>query len=379
MSVGNEMEIALLHALLPLAEERSALNVALHTFSRSYWATVENRACSTIYNHAVNDFTLLLALLWGGDGRNAVRAARSLYEHLVNYCFVSSDSGAAARYMGHEAVTHQIIAKSRKWLNMLSGAERRREEYRLAKLNRDSTKPYQAMLDTHGSKFIGDWARLDLYSRARLFGLEGDYDTYRLFSQVTHGSTGGVLGTVRSAEGQVVHRMGPSLELAIMAFPEGVSYFMELAERVDSLNGVPSVELVAALRALRNKWPEYRKACKDIDGYLWPEGPPASAMAIIGIFPGGRVRWYLHEPALKLIVAAIPPEDSEFYESKVKEELAASITRGLKWDEEGRPFTAAIPVPVAVRPGSTWLPDNGILMPRGPGAAGTGKSVFGNA
>ncbi|MET9886039.1 DUF5677 domain-containing protein [Streptomyces sp. NPDC006430] len=373
------MELALLRALLPLAEERAALNVALHTFTRSYWAQAENKACSVIFNHALNDFTLLLAHLWGGDGRSAIRAARSLYEHLVNYCFVSNDPAAADRYLGHQAVTHQILAKSRKWLGMLDGTEKKKEEHHLNKLGRDSAKLYQDMLAAHSSKFVGDWARLDLYSRARLFDLHGDYDTYRLFSQVTHGSTGGVLGTVRPTGGEVVHRMGPSLELAIMAFPEGVSYFMTLASRIEALNGVNAVELVGALDALLSKWPDYRRACKWVDSQLWPENPPASAMAIMGIFPGGRVRWYLHESALKLIIAAIPPDNSEFLESKAKEQLEASMARGLKWDEEGRPFTVAVPVPVAVRPGAPWLPDNGILMPRARGTGGTGSTVFGTA
>ncbi|MFJ6987639.1 MULTISPECIES: DUF5677 domain-containing protein [unclassified Streptomyces] len=239
----------------------------------------------------MNDLNILLNALWDGDGRTSARTTRSLFEHLVNYCYVAQDVQASERYVDHKVVTHQILSRMLKRLPLLGGTQRKREVHRRRRLGNSSAQIYRSALSRHGNSFNRDWAQVDLYSRAKLHGLEGGYDTYRLFSQVTHGSAGGTLGTIQADTGLVIHRTGPSLELAALAFSEGISFFRDLCVRIHALHGVEADNLVRSLNELIAGWGLYKQACEWIDKNLWPEVPPLPGATILAIYPGGGTRW----------------------------------------------------------------------------------------
>lgn len=363
VSIGFEAEEALKHALEPLDPKINALTPSLLLFSRTYFTTGTPEERARIFNHAMNDFTLLMKHLWEGNGRDAVRTSRSLYEHLVNYCYVASSAEGAERYLLHRTVTHKLISESTKRLPLLRRVERKREEHRLRKIAQENSRKYTESRRRFGNGFSRDWTSVNLYDRAKQSGLEGHYDTYRLFSQVTHGSAGGTLGTLRPNNNSAVHRIGPSLELASLAFPEGISFFRDLISRIQAIESIDAGELIARLNALINDWQTYRSACRWVDENLWPEGSPAPVVTIIAVYQTGRCRWFRWEPALKMMAPAEPPANHQSLEDSVKEQIDLSPAGELAEYLAGRPVTVAVSgVVVAVSDTATWFPAEGLMQ-----------------
>ncbi|MFH8891235.1 DUF5677 domain-containing protein [Streptomyces sp. NPDC017949] len=365
ISVGREVEEALHNQLSPLAGFAESVTQELHFFAtRLYRNGPGGEACSVVFNHALNDYIILVNALWDGDGRSAARTARSLYEHLVNYCYIAGDVGAAERYQDHKAVTFQILSRMLKRLPLLGGTQRKREAHRRKKMGTGSAQPYRSGLDRHGKAFKKDWAQLDLYSRAKMHGLESDYDTYRLFSQVTHGSAGGALGTLQAEAGPVIHRTGPSLELAILAFPEGISFFRDLCVRIHAIHGINADNLVRSLNELIAGWGTYKRACEWVDKNLWPDSPPLPGATILAIYPAGGMRWLHWEPSLGLMAIGVPPSNAVELEQKIKGNISFIPDGTQSGDSEGRPITAAVHgVAIQVPPGAKWMPAEAILIP----------------
>jgi len=369
ISVGKEVEEALHNQLSPLVGVVDSVTQELHFFAtRLYRNSPAGESCATIFNHALNDFIILLNALWDGDGRSSARTSRSLYEHLVNYCYVAGDAQAAERYGDHKVVTHQILSRMLKRLPLLGGTQRKREAHRRKKLGSSSAQKHRSALSRYGNSFNRDWAQVDLYSRAKLHGLESDYDTYRLFSQVTHGSAGGTLGTLQTENSPVIHRTGPSLELAALAFPEGISFFRDLCMRIHAIHGVDADNVVRCLNELISGWGVYKRACEWLDKNLWPELPPLPGATILAIYPGGGTRWLHWEPGLGLIAVGVPPANAADVEKKIKEQMGFVPDGTHIGDDEGRPITAAVHgTVVQVAPGAKWMPAEAILQPgRGP-------------
>jgi hypothetical protein len=167
---------------------------------RSYFPAIEhNHAAATVANQAFNDFADLCYDLITCRGRPALRTARALFEHMVNYLDVSTDPEAQQRYEAHHAVAAQAEVDAEIGLNRLIGDEAKATRHALRKLGRESKQQYEEAIANYGNAFRARWAKTNLRDRANRHGLGNEYDFYRLASMVLHGSAGGVRGTLSTA------------------------------------------------------------------------------------------------------------------------------------------------------------------------------------
>ncbi|MFJ9243043.1 DUF5677 domain-containing protein [Streptomyces sp. NPDC101776] len=361
--LGRNLRKAL-GSLNPIIEE---VQGSLLYVSRSYWPRIDDQARTSIFNHAINDFSSLIDQLQEGDGRNCARTSRSLYEHLVNYCWVTAHEEAKERYIAHASVTLELLAKMRRGAMLLSSVQRKRELHRLNKIERSNRSKLAATYKQYGKSFARDWAAVSLRERAELCGFGSSYDTYKLLSQVTHGSFGGTLGTRREGQGLPIHRVGPSLELAVLAYPEGLSFFRDLCRRIEIIDGVDACELVDAINLLIQAWPIYKGACEWLDKQLWPNSPPPRPTSILALYPGGGARWFLWEPAFSVVTQAPPPQDARVFEDGARKHLGVNIPDYFKTDLDGKPVTVAVHgVPLTVSSKSKWYPAESILQETDP-------------
>ncbi|MEU2455875.1 DUF5677 domain-containing protein [Streptomyces sp. NPDC012765] len=328
---------------------------------RVFFTKEENKAALIIGNHAWNDFQSLLDRLFEGEGRDAARASRSLYEHLVNYCEVMGDAEAAERYLAHREVTAELLGNLTRGVALLKGSDHKKERTRLARMKRDASAQLRTALARFGPQFKRDWSRRNLRDRASAHGYGGGYDVYRLLSQVTHGSAGGVLGTYADVTGRTVHRTGPSLDLAVLAYLEGISFFCDFVKEVERRSSINCSELVAALDRVISYWPVYRYLLQTLDRTLWPTTPPLGPVALLAMYPTGKMRWYYWDPVMKMVKLAIPPEGSEWIEEKTRLHIRSDGNQsGMV--EDGKPYTAAIHSVQAVpKPGAKWVAASSIF------------------
>ncbi|MFC8698617.1 DUF5677 domain-containing protein [Streptomyces parvus] len=335
----------------------------LHIITRRFFTETTNEAACIVGNHALNDLDSFIDCLLSGDGRSAARVSRSLYEHLINYCEVMSSPLAAERYMAHKLVTVDLLGDLTHGLRYLRGNSHKQERTRLEKLKRNSLRPLREALSKFGKQFRRDWSSRNLYDRAVAHGYEKHYETYRLLSQVTHGSCGGVLGSHAEIAGQTVHRTGPSLELAALSYLEGFTFFRDFTKEIGLRQNMETRRLVESLERLLEYWPTYRATLADIDKYIWPEGPPPAPIAIMAVYPGERVRWFFWEPGLNRMKIAYPPASQEWME----EGFIRYIKDGhvaVPPNMEGRPITSAVSgVQVTPQDGAQWFSATGILPP----------------
>ncbi|MFD4940206.1 DUF5677 domain-containing protein [Streptomyces virginiae] len=333
----------------------------LNVVIRVFFTKEENKAALIIGNHAWNDFQSLLDRLFEGEGRDAARASRSLYEHLVNYCEVMSDTESTERYLAHRAVTAELLGNLTRGVPLLKGGEHKKERTRLARMKRDGAAHLRTVLARYGPQFKRDWSRRNLRDRASTHGYGSGYDVYRLLSQVTHGSAGGVLGTYADVTGRTVHRTGPSLDLAVLAYLEGISFFRDFVREVEKRSSINCSELVAALNRIVSCWPVYRYSLQSLDRTLWPKSPPQGPVALLAMYPTGKMRWYYWDPVMKMVKLAIPPEESEWIEEKTLAHIRSEgVHPGMV--EDGKPYTAAIHHVQAVpKPGADWVKASAIF------------------
>ncbi|MFD7864109.1 DUF5677 domain-containing protein [Streptomyces sp. NPDC059783] len=363
VAVGGELAANMRRRLPEFPDLLTAALEEVHIVTRRFFTETTNQSATVVGNHAFNDLDSFIDGLLSGDGRSAARAARSLFEHLVNYCEVMSSPEAAERYMEHKTVTADLIGNLTHGLHYLKGTPHKRERGRLAKLKRDSLQPLKEALSRFGTQFRRDWSSRNLYDRAAAHGHASHYDTYRLLSQVTHGSCGGVLGSRTAIAGQIVHRTGPSLELAVLSYLEGFTFFREFAREIGTRQHIEALNLIESIEALLSYWPKYRQALTEIDGLLWPESPPAGPIAIVAIYPNGRARWFFWEPALNRMKPAYPPAGCEWMEDRFREYVRAGNVE-IPANMEGRPITSAVSgVQVTPQTASQWFTASGILAP----------------
>jgi hypothetical protein len=101
---------------------------------RLFTASENNHAAATVGGQAINDFADLCYELVTCRGRPALRVARSLFEHLVNFNDVLSDPDSLARYQAHHAVAAQIEAEAEIGVDRLRGGELKSARHLLRKL-----------------------------------------------------------------------------------------------------------------------------------------------------------------------------------------------------------------------------------------------------
>lgn len=151
------------------------------TYSPPYVHQIaDHPAISQVLTHAYNDARTLLHHADTGDGRSAAHAARALFEHQVNGLDVLSDQQLATRYASHQAITDTQIAAARIGVDLLQGAEQRREEQRLAELKKRAERQRMAFLERYGASFKRQWHPKSLRDRAVEHGLGDRYQHYQL-------------------------------------------------------------------------------------------------------------------------------------------------------------------------------------------------------
>jgi len=213
--------------------------------------------------------------------------------------------------------------------------------------------------------FRRQWHAESLYARAVRHGYEKDYDGYRILSGVLHGNSGSLLGTRRLISGKVIHRTGPDLRLASLAWLEGLTSFRNLAAKLAlAAPKYDSKDLVSATERLLDLWPQMHEILRRADAALWPEMPIPGLLAVVAFYPKGH-RWYLYDTEFDMIVVANPPSD----ESRIIARLKASQEIPIdSYDPEqynGRPLTVVVTqANVQPREGASWANSGPILLPK---------------
>lgn len=300
------------------------------------YPSLRNDACKLILTAAVNDVMHLVERAYRLDGRSAAYSARSLFEHLINFCDVAnSPVNTSERYTDHRYITQQYLAHHREALVLLSSAERKEEEKQLDRLANRVAPRVEEAIGQYGSSFKRQWAEGSLLARTKAHELEEGYAGYRILSAVIHGSSGSLAGITKVIAKIDVHRTGPDLELASLAWIEGLTSFLGLAdELVTMTESWEAREIQGRTKNLVRFWPDVRRELRRIDKQLWPKEPPIGFQALLAFFPGGR-RWYQYDPHTETLILAEPPEEEPDL-SQLQEHYLSYRPE----DFRGRPMTA---------------------------------------
>lgn len=318
-----------------------------------------------VFNHATNDIFDLIDDCLDGRGRTAARTARALYEHAVNMRSVSTSSDMANRYEQHRWVTEDILARRQPGLSRLSPERARVKRQAYSRMSRRSRAALRQPLAKYGSGFRKTWTSASLYDRAAQHGLALDYEAYRVLSTVVHGTPGGLTGTRATIRGESVHRTGPNLELASLAWLEGLTFFQHFVEALPLTSDMDCGPLSAATNDVLDDWPELDHALLSLDRQLWPDAAPARDVAVLAFYPTGT-RWYYYHTASEQIITAEPPADAESRVEVVRRSAGRLIDAHEPDEYEGRPFTV-IMWGVTVLPRRNtggWRPAEAVLTPR---------------
>lgn len=337
------------------------------------YTSLENDACKLILTAAVNDVMHLVERAYRLDGRSAAYSARSLFEHLVNFCDVSrSVVNTSERYKDHRYITQQHVANHRQALILLSSKERREEEKQLDRLATQVALRADEAVGNYGKAFKRQWADGSLYDRAKTHDLEEGYAGYRILSAVIHGSSGSLAGITKIIADTDVHRTGPDLELASLSWVEGLVSFLGLADELVAMtDSWEAREIQGRTANLIRFWPDVRRELRRIDKQLWPKSPPTGFMALVAFYPGGR-KWYQYDTRTETLILAEPPEEEPDL-SKLQEQYR----RYQPEDFGGRPMTAICDgLSVQPMPNHQPVPASSIMAPAGHPAASTKPHIL---
>ena len=288
---------AVSEALRTLTDALTVLFTSIH---------VENSPSNKILTQAFNDAVDLCTDIQSGRGRPAALLARVIFEHLVNYCTVEDDHSAAERYLGSEAVGADLMFKNFEWLaaNFDLPAAVPDPKRRAATAER-----LAEVIQAHGVRIKGSTFIKNLFVRAQGAGYETDYEGYRFLSQAVHGTAGGAEGlSVVYKDSPVVHRLGPSLLLAPIAYRWGFTWTQSLIkEFTKRRQNVATSNVLQAVDDVLAKLPDYYLAVAQLDAEIQPRAlprdPEVLALAIVG---KNGVNWYAFYPHSNTRVARLP-------------------------------------------------------------------------
>jgi hypothetical protein len=316
-----------------------------------------NRARTQIASQASNDYIDLLYESISGRGRPAVRTARSLYEHLVNYRTVDAEPIEARRYVDYEAIGDLLDLELNAPREEDFTGKARKQVRHLRNKIRNAAKPQaDAALKRYGSGFRRQWASKSLRDRAVAYDVGDDYDFYRLSSALMHGTATGILGLNTEIEKQHVFRTGPALSLAPLALRYGNRFFGLLLTDIETTFGRSIVsDLVAIAVKVDSVIDEHRLGLLAMDADLWPKEPPTT-QAFLKVHVTGRWEWLLLDVDRMMTISSEPHnasrEDVQWVETIVEQ------------IEEANPYrTKSIIIGVArialhPRKGNSWQPAN---------------------
>lgn len=179
---------------------------------------------------------------------------------------------------------------------------------------------------------------------------------------MTHGAAGGALGTRQELNGGTLHRTGPDLRLAAIAYVEGLTWWCQLMERVAKHGTSSRIDMLASISyTLRDAWPEVSDALQAADRELWPAHPPPPPFTILALFPN-RERWYLYRPLEETVTLAVPPTGDDI--NRIVERAREVYADYRPGNYGNRPMTVAVPdTQVSEQPGARGVASQGIIVP----------------
>lgn len=329
----------------------------------SWHRQLPNGATAMLVNHFTNDVLILVETVLKGDGRSAARTARALYEALVMFAEVQSSAVSAQRYEQHQWVTQTQLAERRAGLDLMDRPSARRESKRLTRLRQKAARPLAQALATYGNGYRAKWHPGSLFDMAKQHGYVDGYEAYRILSGVMHTSSGSLTGTTRPTGGNVVYRTGLDLELAAMAYLEGLRWVRLMLDLLPEATGTApaAADLKSATDTLISAYPVVLTKFRKLDNQTWPRVNPPQPAAVLAIYPTGE-RWYYWDPAAGTVTVADPPDETSLAKLPLDRVRAAYATynRARFYD---RPMTTVcLNVVVRPRPGSRPVSARTILV-----------------
>lgn len=274
-----------------------------------------------ILTQAFNDVVDLASDIRSGRGRPTALLARALFEHLVNYCSVEKDQEVAARYLASEAVAVDLMFNNLEWLSTHFDLPSALPDPELRAV---ASARLASVIQEYGNQIRSRTFTQNLFVRARDVGYGEDYEGYQLLSQAVHGSAGGAEGlSVDYEDAPIVHRLGPSLRLAPLAYRWGFSWFRGLLAELSKRR--PELQTSDALDTLDNVLEvtaDYFLASQQLDKDLQPKNQPRDprVLGLIVIRQRGP-KWYAFYPHLNMVAGAAEPERGE----KVLEDFVQQV------------------------------------------------------
>lgn len=272
---------------------------------------IQGSPSNRILTQAFNDVVDLASDVRSGRGRPAALLSRALFQHLVNYCSVEKDPDAAARYLASEAVAVDLMFNNLDWMsaNFDLPSATPDPELRAAAAAR-----LASVIQDHGAQIRTKTFTQNLFKRAQDAGFEEDYQGYRLLSQAVHGSAGGAEGlSVEYEEAPIVHRLGPSLRLAPLAYRWGFSWFRALlAELSKRRPELATSDTLQALDSVLAVTADYFLAAQQLDKDIQPKKQPRDPR-VLGLVVLRRKgpKWYAFYPHLNMVALAAEPEQGK--------------------------------------------------------------------
>lgn len=295
---------ALSHLIADECPEITKAHTQLLATSRVFWNEIlhaspdgdlsyTQQAQNLILNQMINDFFDLLYETASCRGRPAMRSARSIFEHYVNFCTVSNDPIEAERYVEHGPIVEEALLSLDIYkLNVMSPKSLQKWQRRANHQLKSVTSSVANLRAKYGSGYSRGWASLNLRDRAKAHGIVNEYNFYKIASAVMHGSAKGAIGTFMQIEsGAMTHRAGPALELCPLAYAFGLSFVDEALGQLDQTPAVAEWrKLIVGLKA---DWERYAQTIASIEDSLLPSDEPLMVVARINTMLS--VQWWMHD------------------------------------------------------------------------------------
>lgn len=359
--LGLELDDDVFEALAHLPYAMSAANQHL--------ARVEG-AERTILTHFFNDAQILVNQVNQGDGRSAARTARSLFEHLANYVTVTDNPGEAERYVSSQYVTADRLGRLTEWwVGMLDGEQRESEVSRLEQMVTQAAAPLaeaSERFDTPRRKYVNNVFTDNLYRRCEKYGMAADYEAYRVLSAVVHGDAGGLLGlTKHSDDGPSIHRVGPDLQLVVLAWLYGFRWVADLLLTASHRHPYPSVREAADHAGyLVARFGSVLDAAQELDQRIWPTQPPPQPVSVAAFFHPkvDSIRWYLYDEQTRTVQVADAAPGQEAAVANLRQGVAEAVVNWHTPVRQPAPLTVECPH-IRVYPRSARYADATKILP----------------
>lgn len=333
---------------------------AISYFGSGAYSNNPSGALRLVTAQGINDFVDGTWDCLAGRGRPALRAARSVFESLINLKDLLNDPELEERYLDHLVVVEAATRDIKTNPGFLTTRERIRRRIRRRRENQARLERVAAIEAKYDRRFLNQWHPTDFRTRAEKHGFVDDYQFYRKSSAVLHGASAGKTGLVADSGGHTHFRTGPALELCQIAYPYILRFFQQFVDACGEVLSHPSIdELSDVLTRWRDLTPDYVRLVSRIDKEAWPKHaiPGPCAVAVIRADTG--LRWYLHDMPNGRIKAARLTGHLPQHLAQVLEVM----TKQVSVLNPAEPVSVAF-IDVEVEPlkGAKWTKDEDILL-----------------